>query len=203
MRNKRENTDFVPESSFIQVGRQLVNEDEASKKLLDEMALNLEIKSSSTSRQAGHSQHQGGIIILDENTDKSISISGMSLNSYDVDAVDDMIATIKRKNIFLWTIVIFWLLTVFYFYALLKHARNTQSELQSKIDNLVSEKEQLKFEYVMSRPTSDTMFGFDNCYFNFKASVALGSCAEEITRSAYDWYEWGASLFYPLYEDEL
>lgn len=203
MRNKQENTDFVPESSFIQVGRQLVNEEEASKKMLDGMALNLEIKSSSTSRQAGHSQHQGGIIILDENTDKSISISGMSLNSYDVDAVDDMIATIKRKNIFLWTIVIFWLLTVFYFYVLLKHARNTQSELQSKIDNLVSEKEQLKFEYVMSRPTSDTMFEFDNCYFNFKASVALGSCAEEISRSASDWYEWGASLFYPLYEDEL
>lgn len=200
MRNKIEDKDFVPESSFIQVGRQLVHEEEASKLL----EMNVMENSSRSASLEEYSQHQGGIIVLDEKTDKSVSVSGMSLSSFDVvDAVDDMIATIKRKNILLWAIGLFWILTVFYFQVLLRHSRDAQRDLQSKIDSLMSEKEQLKFEYVMSRPTSDALFELDNCYFNVKASVALGSCAEEISRSAYDWYEWGTSLFYPLYEDDI
>lgn len=199
MRNKQEDKDhFVPQSSFIQVGRQLVNEEETSKLL----EVNME-NDSRRSSVGGYSQNQGGILILEEKSDKSVSISGMSLNSFDVDAVDDMIATIKRKNTLLWTIGFFWIMTVFYFHVLLRRERDMRRELQSKVDNLMSEKEQLRFEYVMSRPASDALFELDNCYFNFKASVALGSCAEEMTRSAYDWYEWGASLFYPFYEDEI
>jgi len=188
MRNKLENEkDDFPASSFIQVGCQLIHEDEASKLL--------EMSMGNKSKHEDH-LHDHEIIMLAEKSERSISISGVSLNSFDVDAVDDMIATIKRKNIVIYSLGFVWILTVVYLYFSLIFARDAQKELQDKIDDLMSENNQLRFEYVMKHPTDDALFELDNCYFNFKASMALGSCAEEITRSAYDWYEWGTNLLY-------
>ena len=38
-----------------------------------------------------------------------------------------------------------------------------------------------------------TLFEIDNCYFNFEASASLGSCAESLSRSVQDLYEWSVS----------
>jgi hypothetical protein len=53
---------------------------------------------------------------------------------------------------------------------------------------------------VMSR-SDETIFAVENCYFNFRATGALGQCAEDVTRSVYDFYEWGVDTLNLLLED--
>ena len=149
---------------------------------------------------ADKDDNKEGTLIVGEGDDKhSVSISEVSLHTFDVDAVTDMGESIRKKN----RIIALLLFGFTGLGCIVQHtvikAKAREQALELQLDRLNKELNSLKFDQAMKNLDS-TLFEVDNCYFNFKASGALGACADDATRSANEWYDWGVDTLYSLLE---
>jgi len=191
MITKQENTS--PATSFVNVahtpndGPNLGREDTCSVKSEEDLPANKQ-----------------GILIVPEESDKDDSVSEVSFNSFDIEAVFDIYDTNLRKNRIFKAVLFAFVLSASFLWRALLQSRGREQALQTQLDKLQTEMNQLKFDHMMrSSYCDDAFLEVDNCYFNFRASAALGSCAEDVTRNAYDWYEWGVDSVYSLFDDAL
>ena len=170
-----------PCASFVQVGRSLNEAPHLG------------------SEDNGAENEHSALILLKEG-DRQEAISAVSLNSFDVEAADDMVGAIKMRDRIIYAMSFFFVLSIFFLWHALYEAKGREQVLQDQLDELIRKDAIMKFDEMMSR-SDDTVFELDNCYFNFRATGTLGQCAEDVTRSANDWYQWGMDTLNMLLED--
>lgn len=157
-----------------------------------------------------------GILIMEAQSVPQ-SVSEISVNTFDVDAADEILSLLSKEEIATSrnysknriipaAVYIFSLALLCILYQSKSEANAKEHMLLAQIDELKSELSQidelkaelslLRFNQEMDNCKSKhgaTLLEIDNCYFNFEASASLGSCAESFTRSAQDLYEWSVS----------
>ena len=185
MITKQEEEEDLPGSSFVLVGRSL----EETPHLIG------------YENQGSSDYHKGSILILEEE-DKSVSaMSRVSLNSFDVEAADDLVNSIKMKDRIIYALSLIWIVSLLFLWHSISEAKGRERTLHARVDGLVKENANLKFDQMMSR-SDDTIFEVDNCYFNFKATGAIGQCADDVSRTAHDWFEWGVDALQSFLDDD-
>ena len=178
---QQEEEEELPGSSFVQVGRSL----EETPPLI-----------------GYEDQGSSDILILEEEEDKSVSaMSRVSLNSFDVEAADDLVSSIKTKDRIIYAVSLMWIVSSLFLWHSISEAKGRERTLHARVDGLIKENANLKFDQIMSR-SDDAIFEVDNCYFNFKATGALGQCADDVSRTAHDWFEWGVDALQSILEDD-
>ena len=186
MITKQEEGEDLPGSSFVQVGRSM----EETPHLIG-----------FENQGSADDYHKGSILILEEE-DKSVSaMSRVSLNSLDVEAADDLVKSIKMKDRIIYALSLMWIVSLLFLWHSISEAKGRERTLHARVDGLVKENANLKFDQMMSR-YDDTIFEVDNCYFNFKATGAIGQCADDVSRTAHDWFEWGVDTLQSFLEDD-
>ncbi len=215
-------SDPIPGSSYIQVAHSLEKEshNSATDSEGKEPPLHIDgegggsVKSELSHPEESEGETEGGILItsgIEGETslrENEASVQFQSLNTYDVQAMEEMInAASSERNrkrfhrIILCISFLFLLISSCLVYALYV-AMVREKYLQGKVDLLTKENQRLEFENKMNGSTNmSPLFEFDSCYFNLKASASLGKCTEELTQNAYDWYDWGVENLYSLGEE--
>eukprot|EP00979_Chaetoceros_neogracilis_P015693 scaffold6388_cov267-Chaetoceros_neogracile.AAC.5 len=187
MITKEEKSESLPCASFVQVGR-----------FLDETP-DLGCEHNNGGGRGEAADNKDCILILNE-VDKPEAMSAVSLTSFDVEAVDDMIGAIKMRERIIYILSFTFVLSIAFLWHALCEAKGREQVLQTRLDEIIKEDAMIKFDQVMNR-SDETIFAVENCYFNFRATGALGQCAEDVTRSVYDFYEWGVDTLNLLLED--
>ena len=209
--------DEIPESSFIQVVNSL---NESSPSLGVEgkqnpaypknMDAKPEVSIDNVVEESTIVDHDHQDVFIDNNKKESDSISAVSLDTLDVDAVSDIERSIKIKN---YTIlasstmaVIFagiWAMTRRDLMALnrsllaqIDEQKRENELLQKNIDEIARENSAFKLQNMMVDEKETKIFEFDNCFFKFQASAALGECGES-------WFDWFNSDFFEQHEEEI
>lgn len=218
------NSDPIPGSSYIQVAHSLEKEGHTNVAGSDakEPPLHIDgegggsVKSELSHSGDGESESEGGILITSgieegeklEKTFTENEVSVPSLNTYDVQAMEEMINAAssernrKRFHRIILCISFSFLLICSYLMYALHSAMTREQNLQGRVDLLSRENQRLAFENTMNGSYNvSPLFEFESCYFNFKASASLGKCTEDLTQNAYDWYDWGVGSLYSLGEE--
>lgn len=219
------NSDPIPGSSFVQVAHSLEKESNssaASEAMSTDPPLHIdEGEGGSVKSELSHPVDDDvdqGILItsgVQEQGQLESSLAGnevsvQSLNTFDVQAMEEMmnaaaVTSERNRNSFrriITSMSFAFLLICSYLGYALHEATAREQDLKSKVDLLSRENQRLEFENKMNGSSNmSPLFEFDSCYFNFKASASLGECAEELTRNAYEWYDWGVDSLYSMREE--
>lgn len=131
----------------------------------------------------------------------------VSYSSFDVEAIDDIKDSIKKKDLVIrFLIGIFLVMTGVSVHLLREvlQGKRVVRELELKLNEY---RDQLNKVNLKLNDKGDVyeIFDLSNCYFNFKASASIGACGEEYTKTINTWYEWGSEhiqgAFSSLFEE--
>ncbi|GFH57283.1 predicted protein [Chaetoceros tenuissimus] len=210
-------TDEFPESSFIQVVNSL-NESspslgmEGKQNSAHQKNMNIKpaVSVDNVVEESTIVDHDHQDVFFDNNKKESDSISAVSLDTLDVDAVSDIERSLKAKNRLILAsstiAMIFvgvWAMTRRDLMALnrgllaqLDEQKRENELLEKKVDEIARENSAFKLQNMMVDEKETKLFEFDNCFFKFQASAALGECGES-------WVGWFNSDFFEQNEEEI
>lgn len=204
MSSKLENCIHLPGEIFEKVGSSLEGEQTKKEEDLNTNS-SLKPEELSSRPENGDNNDNEGILITEQKSIRSGSISEISVNSFDVDAVDELYRHSdeqKKNRKIIIALSAFCIILISSLYCVKRAANTREQSLLAQIDLLNHELNTLKFDVEMSNPCSENaLFEIDNCYFNIQASGKLGECAEDLTQSAQDWYGWSLNRIHYLLED--
>lgn len=208
--------DEIPESSFIQVVNSL-NESSPSLGMEGKqnsahpknMDAKPEVSVDNVVEESTVVDHDHQDVLFDNSKRESDSISAVSLDTLDVDAVYDIERSIKTKNYMIFgssTIALIFVgiwaisrrdLMVLNrtLLAQLDEQKSENEVLQKKVDEIAKENSAFKLQNMMVDEKETKIFEFDNCFFKFQARAALGECGES-------WVDWLNLDFFEQNEEE-
>lgn len=201
MTTNLEEMNDLPGESYVKVGSSLEAAPNLSKEKSEERGLNKPEEQFCCSGGG----NKTGVLITEGRSVHSESISEISVNTFDIDAANELYAdengTKSRRIIYALTCVCVML--VYLLYQTSSGANAREKLLLAQIDELKSEMNQLRFDNEMVSFSKNAQFEIDNCYFNIQASGRLGACAEDLTQSAEEWYDWSMSGINSFLEDSM
>lgn len=179
-----------PVESFVQVGN-----------LLDE-TLNLSKQEQEEQQKTNSETDNGaGILVVDKGGSiHSRPLSDISINTLDINAADEIDELeIRKKNQIIYCLLGICTAIVCCFYHTWISRNAREIALLTKVESMEKEINQLKFENAMMKP-DNALFEIDNCYFNIRTSAGFGGCADDLTQSAYDWFDWSVTGLNSIFE---